>query len=114
MVGRKAAGLMAAAAGGAATTALAMLPLVTASPAAAVKSSTPGERPPECVNVTVTDNSGAGPVLYTKWCGSGAGGESAMQSHPGPEIVDGSRLNWADCHSKSNPCVIFRVNSPQS
>lgn len=70
------------------------------------------EKPPQCVTVAISENSGNGPVLWTKWCGTGTNGASPMKASTGQLTVDGASLSPADC-TKANPCVIVWPNSPQ-
>ena len=71
------------------------------------------EKPPKCVTVSISENSGNGPVLWTKWCGTGTGGASPMHANTGQLTVDGAALDPADC-TQANPCVIVWPRSPQS
>jgi hypothetical protein len=70
------------------------------------------EKPPQCVTVEIAENSGNGPVLWTKWCGTGSNGAAPMKAKTGQLIVDGSALDPANC-TQANPCVISWPNSPQ-
>lgn len=69
------------------------------------------ERPPQCVTVEISENSGNGPVLWTKWCGTGSHGAAPMKAKTGQLIVDGSALDPANC-TQANPCVIVWPRSP--
>jgi len=71
------------------------------------------EKPPKCVTVAISENSGNGPVLWTKWCGSGSNGASPMKAGTGQLTVDGSALSPAAC-TQANPCVIIWPSSPPS
>lgn len=71
------------------------------------------EKPPMCVTVPISENSGNGPVLWTKWCGTGSSGASPMKANTGQLTVDGSALDPADC-TQANPCIIVWPRSPQS
>jgi hypothetical protein len=71
------------------------------------------EKPPQCVTVAISENSGNGPVLWTKWCGTGTNGASPMKAGTGQLVVDGAALNPADC-TQANPCVVVWPHSPQS
>ena len=71
------------------------------------------ERPPRCVTVPISENSGNGPVLWTKWCGTGSNGASPMKAKTGQLTVDGSSLDPASC-TQANPCVIVWPHSPSS
>jgi hypothetical protein len=70
------------------------------------------EKPPKCVTVAISENSGNGPVLWTKWCGTGTSGASPMKADTGQLIVDGSALDPASC-TQASPCVIVWPRSPQ-
>jgi hypothetical protein len=72
-----------------------------------------GESPPDCVTVPIAENSGNGPVLWTKWCGSGSRGAAPLKAHTGQLLVDGAALDPANC-TQANPCVIIWPNSPRS
>ena len=90
----------------------------SASPSGSPKPSQSGgqdgsERPPQCVIVEISENSGNGPVLWTKWCGTGSNGAAPMKSNTGQLTVDGSALDPASC-TKANPCVIVWPRSPSS
>jgi hypothetical protein len=72
--------------------------------------------PPECVHVTIVDNSGQGPWLHTVFCGLGSEGLSPLLravAGNGPLIVDGAALTRADCPA-SAPCVVLWPKSPQT
>jgi len=111
--------------GGGGTSALVLLSgCASGSPAAGASHSTgPGaaqsggqdgsEKPPKCVTVPIAENSGNGPVLWTKWCGTGTNGASPMKAGTGQLTVDGAALSPADC-TQANPCVIVWPRSPQS
>jgi hypothetical protein len=71
------------------------------------------EKPPQCVTVAISENSGNGPVLWTKWCGTGTSGAAPMKANTGQLTVDGSSLDPANC-TQANPCVIVWPRSPQS
>jgi hypothetical protein len=71
------------------------------------------EKPPKCVTVSISENSGNGPVLWTKWCGTGSNGAAPMKASTGQLTVDGSALDPADC-TQANPCVIVWPRSPAS
>ncbi len=71
------------------------------------------ESPPDCVTVPIAENSGNGPVLWTKWCGSGSRGAAPLKAHTGQLLVDGAALDPANC-TQANPCVIIWPNSPKS
>jgi hypothetical protein len=71
------------------------------------------EKPPMCVTVPISENSGNGPVLWTKWCGTGSSGAAPMKAGTGQLIVDGSSLDPAQC-TQANPCVIVWPRSPKS
>lgn len=71
------------------------------------------EKPPKCVTVAISENSGNGPVLWTKWCGTGTSGASPMKAGTGQLTVDGSALDPANC-TQANPCVIVWPRSPSS
>lgn len=71
------------------------------------------EKPPKCVTVSISENSGNGPVLWTKWCGTGTGGASPLKANTGQLTVDGASLDPADC-TQANPCIIVWPRSPQS
>ena len=71
------------------------------------------EKPPKCVTVSISENSGSGPVLWTKWCGTGTGGASPMHANTGQLTVDGASLDPANC-THANPCIIVWPRSPQS
>jgi hypothetical protein len=71
------------------------------------------EKPPKCVTVAISENSGNGPVLWTKWCGSGSNGASPMKAGTGQLTVDGAALSPAAC-TQANPCVIVWPSSPPS
>jgi hypothetical protein len=71
------------------------------------------ESPPDCVTVPIAENSGNGPVLWTKWCGSGSRGAAPLKAHTGQLLVDGAALDPANC-TQANPCVIIWPNSPRS
>jgi hypothetical protein len=70
------------------------------------------EKPPKCVTVAISENSGSGPVLWTKWCGTGSAGASPMKAGTGQLTVDGSSLDPAHC-TQANPCIIVWPRSPQ-
>jgi hypothetical protein len=70
------------------------------------------EKPPKCVTVAISENSGSGPVLWTKWCGTGTSGAAPMKTGTGQLIVDGSSLDPAQC-TQANPCIIVWPRSPQ-
>lgn len=80
--------------------------------AAAVRPVHRATTPPECVNAQVVDNSGNGPTMYVKWCGTGANGEPPMDATTFV-IVDGGPLTPAAC-PKANPCVVQWPGSPPS
>jgi hypothetical protein len=72
--------------------------------------------PPECVHVTIIDNSGNGPWLHTVFCGTGSEGISPLLravAGNGPLIVDGEALTGPDC-TASAPCVVLWPGSPQT
>lgn len=71
------------------------------------------ERPPQCVTVPISENSGNGPVLWTKWCGTGSNGAAPMKANTGQLTVDGSSVDPANC-TRANPCVIVWPRSPSS
>jgi hypothetical protein len=71
------------------------------------------EKPPKCVTVEISENSGNGPVLWTKWCGTGSNGAAPMKAKTGQLIVDGSALDPASC-TQANPCIISWPSSPAS
>jgi hypothetical protein len=72
-----------------------------------------GESPPDCVTVAIAENSGNGPVLWTKWCGSGSRGAAPMKAGTGQLVVDGASLDPANC-TQANPCVILWPRSPKA
>jgi hypothetical protein len=72
-----------------------------------------GEKPPKCVTVAISENSGNGPVLWTKWCGTGSNGAAPMKANTGQLTVDGSALDPANC-TQANPCIIVWPRSPSS
>jgi hypothetical protein len=82
-------------------------------PASQSKGQSGGEQPPQCVTVAVSENSGNGPVLWTKWCGTGSNGAAPMKANTGQLTVDGSALDPASC-TQANPCVIVWPHSPSS
>lgn len=71
------------------------------------------EKPPKCVTVAISENSGNGPVLWTKWCGTGSNGAAPMKASTGQLTVDGASLDPASC-TQANPCVIVWPRSPPS
>lgn len=71
------------------------------------------EKPPKCVTVPISENSGSGPVLWTKWCGSGSNGDSPMKARTGQLTVDGTAISPASC-TQASPCVIVWPSSPAS
>jgi hypothetical protein len=72
-----------------------------------------GESPPDCIKVAIAENSGSGPVLWTKWCGTGSRGDAPIKAHTGQLVVDGASLDPANC-TQANPCVILWPSSPKS
>jgi hypothetical protein len=72
-----------------------------------------GESPPDCVTVAISENSGNGPVLWTKWCGTGSRGAAPMKARTGQLVVDGALLDPANC-TQASPCVILWPRSPKS
>jgi hypothetical protein len=70
------------------------------------------EKPPQCVTVEISENSGNGPALWTKWCGTGTNGAAPMKAGTGQLTVDGVALSPANC-TQANPCVIVWPRSPQ-
>ena len=72
-----------------------------------------GESPPDCVTVAISENSGNGPVLWTKWCGTGSRGAAPMKASTGQLVVDGASLDPANC-TQASPCVILWPRSPKS
>lgn len=74
-----------------------------------------GDLPPQCVTVRIENPSGA--LWWSRWCGTGAAGESPMRpgvQGNGPLVVDGAYLRPAGCGSFANPCVILWPKSPRT
>jgi hypothetical protein len=72
-----------------------------------------GEKPPECVKVTIVENSGNGPRLYAVFCGTGSGGESPLMPGVRRLVVDGAALTAGDCRAAAR-CVVLWPASPPS
>lgn len=62
------------------------------------------DSPPQCVETVLAGNSGNGPIMYVKWCGTGANGPSPVKSTVHHMTVDGGMLNRY-C-TKAVPCVV--------
>lgn len=93
--------------------ALGLATALSIGPASAAPSSR-SDSPPQCFTVRISEP-GAARALWTRFCGTGAGGTSPLEegvSGHGPLVVDGAQLTPADC-TRTQPCVILWPSSPQ-
>lgn len=83
----------------------------TSSPSPRVSTSPATSAPPECNLVQIENNSGTGPAMFVKFCGTGSAGDSPVMDKAAQLIVDGTTLRPVNC-TKANPCIVVWPASP--